>query len=187
MTETKTTKKNNWKVAILSIFLIIVVILSGLFYTNWYNLSRPVSALYYPSLSQQELKQKELEFSSSTTGLPFWIWVVLPRLFPEKLPSFGGYTALGLTWKPGNQLPNGLTQEYRGVSRVILANATPPFNQQNYQQFFLDCAQDPRFNSDFLLPEITYNVNLSWYERLSYRLILIPSVKKSLITENNNQ
>ena len=26
-------------------------------------------------------------------GLPYWIWQVLPRMFPETLPGPGGYTS----------------------------------------------------------------------------------------------
>ncbi len=179
MAETTGAQQFTWKTAIASVLIIILIIFLGMFYADWRNLSRPVSAVYYQTSNPQELTQAD--FSQSTTGIPFWIWVVLPRLFPEKLPSFGGYTALGLTWQPGSQLPNGLTQEYRGVARVILDGANPPFDPESYEQFFCDCAEDPRFNPNFLLPEITYNVDLSLREKLLYRFILIPSVKDSLI------
>ena len=29
-------------------------------------------------------------------GVPYWIWLVLPRVFPEYLPGPGGYASLGL-------------------------------------------------------------------------------------------
>lgn len=29
-------------------------------------------------------------------GIPYWIFFVLPRMFPEKLPGPGGYASLGV-------------------------------------------------------------------------------------------
>lgn len=172
------TLPNALKKAIAAFLIVIVLVLSSLFIVSWRDLSRPVSAVYYSPTTPQELEQAG--FRKGTTGVPFWVWVVLPRLFPEKLPSFGGYTSLGLTWEQGQQLPAGLTQEQRGVARVILTSPTPPFNLSDYRQFLQDCAQDPRFTPSFILPEITYNVPLSLREKLLYRLVLIPSVKTSL-------
>ena len=34
--------------------------------------------------------------TETLTGVPYWIWLVLPRLFPEYLPGPGGYASLGL-------------------------------------------------------------------------------------------
>lgn len=33
------------------------------------------------------------------TGLPYPIWLVLPKLFPQHLPGPGGYAALGFRWE----------------------------------------------------------------------------------------
>ncbi|OKH17413.1 hypothetical protein [[Limnothrix rosea] IAM M-220] len=166
--------KKSWQVAIAATLIAIVLILSLSFLGSLRDYSRPVSAAYY---------QNATTFRAGTTGVPFWIWVVLPRLFPEKLPAIGGYTALGLTWEPGEQLPQGLTQEKRGLSRVILETSDVPFDLDAYSKFLMDCAQDPRFNPNFLLPEITYNVNLSWREKLLYRFAAIPTTKSSLVAE----
>ena len=29
-------------------------------------------------------------------GLPYWIWMALPRVFPDLLPGPGGYRSLGV-------------------------------------------------------------------------------------------
>src|SRR6266852_5755891 len=44
-------------------------------------------------------------------GMPYWIFYVLPRMFPEKLPGPGGYAAFGLGWEQGAELPIGFTQK----------------------------------------------------------------------------
>ncbi len=172
-----TKSKQSWKVAIAATLTAIVLILSLSFLGSLRSYSRPVSAAYYQNAST---------FKAGTTGVPFWIWVVLPRLFPEKLPAIGGYTALGLTWEQGEQLPQGLTQEQRGLARVILDSPDVPFDLEAYSQFLEDCAKDPRFNPNFLLPEITYNVNLSWREKLLYRFAAIPATKASLVSEQQS-
>jgi hypothetical protein len=35
--------------------------------------------------------------TETLTGVPYWIWLVLPRLFPEYLPGPGGYGSLWLS------------------------------------------------------------------------------------------
>ena len=38
-------------------------------------------------------------------GIPYWIWLVLPRIFPEHLPRPGGYAALGFASRQGEEMP----------------------------------------------------------------------------------
>jgi hypothetical protein len=38
-------------------------------------------------------------------GVPYWIFYVLPRVFPEKLPGPGGFASLGAAWEQGQELP----------------------------------------------------------------------------------
>jgi hypothetical protein len=33
--------------------------------------------------------------------MPYWIWLVLPRIFPEYLDDKGGFLSLGFQWKAG--------------------------------------------------------------------------------------
>ena len=51
-------------------------------------------------------------------GIPYWIFYVLPRMFPEKLPGPGGYAALGVPWEQGQELPVGFTKKTIGFPRV---------------------------------------------------------------------
>jgi hypothetical protein len=36
--------------------------------------------------------------AENDAGIPYWIFYVLPRMFPEKLPGPGGYAAFGVAW-----------------------------------------------------------------------------------------
>src|SRR3954464_12596620 len=51
-------------------------------------------------------------------GIPYWIWFVLPRIFPDKLPGPGGYASLGVNWEQGQELPVGFTKKVIGFPRV---------------------------------------------------------------------
>src|SRR5918996_1602873 len=51
-------------------------------------------------------------------GIPYWIFYVLPRIFPEKLPKPGGYAGLGVPWEQGQELPGGFTKKVIGFPRL---------------------------------------------------------------------
>ena len=51
-------------------------------------------------------------------GIPYWIWLVLPRIFPEHLPRPGGYPALGLMSRGGSEMPAGFSRVTIGYPRV---------------------------------------------------------------------
>ncbi len=51
-------------------------------------------------------------------GIPYWIFVVLPRMFPDLLPGPGGYASLGVPWEQGRELPAGFTRKVIGFPRV---------------------------------------------------------------------
>src|SRR5262245_17432395 len=135
-------------------------------------------------------------------GLPYWIWQVLPRMFPDKLP--GGYASLGFIWEPNRELPIGFSKKsvlgseriavncafchtatYRtapDAPRVIVpGGATTLTSPQAFSRFLEACAEDPRFNAGDLLEAIGKMTSLSWTESLSYRLFLIPGTKKALV------
>ena len=136
-------------------------------------------------------------------GIPYWIFYVLPRMFPEKLPGPGGYAALGVPWEQGQELPVGFTKKTIGFARVantcaVCHTATyrsspdeaPVFitagnghttNVEAFFRYLVDCAKDPRFNADNLLREINLVTKLSWFDQLSYRFLIIPITKKRLL------
>jgi hypothetical protein len=136
-------------------------------------------------------------------GVPYWIWLVLPRIFPDYLPGPGGYAALGLLSQDGKDLPIGLSKVTIGVPRVGIncafchttsvrtapdgdrllvpggpANRTAP---QAYLRFLMACASDPRFSPDVILAEIARGYRLSAFERLLYRVAIIPRARERLL------
>ncbi len=136
-------------------------------------------------------------------GIPYWIFYVMPSMFSEKLPGRAGYTSLGLPWQQGKELPIGLTKVVIGYPRVGTncafchtvqhprsANADPVFvptprghanNAEALLEFLVECAKDPRFNSDNILTEIGNWTKLDWMDGLLYRFFIIPDTKKRLL------
>jgi hypothetical protein len=51
-------------------------------------------------------------------GIPYWVWLVLPRIFPDLLPGPGGYKSFGLVWEEGKELPAGFSKKVVGFPRV---------------------------------------------------------------------
>ncbi len=136
-------------------------------------------------------------------GIPYWIFYVLPRMFPDKLPGPGGYASLGVSWEQGQELPIGFTKKTIGFPRVgnncaachttnyrggtdenpVFINAGPghTLNLEAFFRFLVDCAKDPRFNADNLMREINLVTRLPLDDRLIYRFLIIPITKKRLL------
>ena len=136
-------------------------------------------------------------------GIPYWIFYVLPRMFPDKLPGPGGYAAFGVVWEEGQELPVGFSKKVVGFPRVanncaschttsyrMQADAAPVFvptgpnhtlNLWAFFRFLVDCAKDPRFNADNLMTEINLVTDLSFIDRLLYRFAIIPITRKRLL------
>jgi cytochrome c peroxidase len=141
--------------------------------------------------------------SEAEAGVPYWIWLVLPRVFPDLLPGAGGYSALGIVARPAAEMPIGLSKVTIGYPRVGVncalchtasARVTPdalptifpaaPAHQiaaQQYFQFLANAAADPRFTAGTLLGEIAKNHRLSLTERILYRLVIVPSTRRALL------
>jgi hypothetical protein len=146
--------------------------------------------------------------NDGATGIPYAIWVVLPKVFPEYLPGPGGYSSLGFRWEPGrshSEAPVGFSRARVGVERMSIncafchvttyrrAAGAPlefaaagPGNTVNvlaYQNFLTACARDARFSAGGLLPAMQRETELSWLDRLIYRYAIIPVLKKSLLQQ----
>lgn len=141
-------------------------------------------------------------------GIPYWIFYVLPRVFPEKLTQDGkvmpgGYAALGVPWEQGQELPAGFTKKTIGFDRVanncavchtttyrVTPDSNPVFvvggaahttNVGAFFRYLIDCAKDPRFNADILMAEINRVTKLDFIDSLLYRFLVIPITKKRLL------
>jgi len=136
-------------------------------------------------------------------GIPYWIFYVLPRVFSDKLPGPGGYASFGVAWEPGRELPIGFSKKRIGFDRVanncavchtasyrvkhhsdpVLVPTGPnhTLDLEAFFRFLVDCAKDPRFHPDTLMPEINLAADLDWIDRLAYRYLIIPITRKRLI------
>jgi hypothetical protein len=136
-------------------------------------------------------------------GMPYWIWLVLPRVFPEYLPGPGGYASLGMLGKDGHEMPVGFSKVTIGFPRVGIncaichtssvrttPNGVPTIiaggpahqtGEQQYLRFLFACANDPRFTADTILAEIDRNVRLSAIDRALYRFGIIPQTRRAIL------
>jgi hypothetical protein len=192
-------KRRWWKVVLAAVVLLAAA--GGAL--AWYKLFREEPQPDWV-MSTPEMRFKYGSIGAEhDAGIPYWIFYVLPRMFPEKLPGPGGYASLGVAWEQGQELPIGFTKKVIGFPRVAnncaschaasyrkSLNDNPVFvptgpnhtlNLQAFFRFVVDCAKDPRFNPDEILSEIRLVYKLSWLDKLIYRFILIPLTKKRLL------
>jgi mono/diheme cytochrome c family protein len=189
---------------IIAIVLALVLCLGSIGYQAYYHLIRP------ELISQTSLvdNYKYGSVGNDDTEIPYWIWLILPRIFSDMLPHPGGYTALGFTWEAGQETPVGVSKQTIGYPRISLncavchsgtyrATATTPpvilptaasskFDYERYRQFLATAAADSRFTADYLLDTIKYNHELSLFENLFYRWWLIPRTREKLLALNSN-
>ena len=197
-------QSHSWQKRLIILVVVLSLFISGVLFAGWYSLVRRTPLTSY-NTPEEHFKYASIG-TEAVEGIPYWIWVVLPRLFPEKLPGSGGYTSLGLTWEEGQEMPIGLTKENIGIARVglncavchvgtmrksplskpsiLLAAPSTKFDVQRYAQFFFNCAKDPRFTPGFILPEIEYNHHLPFWENAFYRFLIIPQTRKALINQS---
>ena len=140
---------------------------------------------------------------AETDGIPYWVWLVLPRVFPEYLPGPGGYAALGFDTREGRDMPIGMSRVVTGgvsrvgincafchtarvrlrqgdVSTIVPGAPGHQVNWDGYRRFLIASAFDPRFTSGTLLAEIDRNYQLPMFERMLYKWALIPRARRTL-------
>ena len=197
----KATPAPRAKIGLVAIGLFFLLLIGGITYLQFF---RQLPPPYFASDEEHFLYGSI--GTESTSGVPFWLWLVLPRVFPDKLPNPGGYAAIGMVFEEGRDLPVGFSKQTIGFDRVAINCAFchaasyrknplekptivaggPGQTQtpQAYLRFLLDCAGDPRFNSSTLMAEIAKNYRLGPLDRLTYRLV-IPYVKFTLLRQKN--
>jgi mono/diheme cytochrome c family protein len=99
----------------LTIIIVVLLILAVLAYGAWYKLLREVDPYHASELEHFEHGSVGTE---AQQGMPLWIWIVLPRMFPEYLPRPGGWGAIGLPTENFEELPVGFSKVTVGVERV---------------------------------------------------------------------
>lgn len=183
------------KVLISILLILLLVGVGGVMYWSW--LYQRVS--HYAICSDPPV---ETISSSDATGegLPYWLWLVLPRLFPKYLPGSGGYTALGVNWEAGQELPIGFSKQVIGfpeqattfiqchdsaASEEDTLSAATRFNLPEYLDFFETAASDSRFTADYIINSsngISYVYDLSWLDEQIYRWVIIPATREMLLS-----
>jgi len=135
-------------------------------------------------------------------GIPYWIVVVLPRIFDDLLPGPGGYASLGLPWEEGQELPAGFSKKTVGFERigfncalchatryrtrgdetptVVAGGGSHTADIEGLLNFFSDAANDSRFGAETILTQIDLAYPLGWTDRLLYRFVFIPLTRKQL-------
>ena len=147
--------------------------------------------------------------SESRAGIPYWIWLVLPRVFPQYLPDRpgDGYARMGFVYEtPGAARPIGTSYRERpiglvglncatchvgtvkdspqGPARIVLGMPAHQFDIEAYFWFLFACGRDPRFNADTLLPAIkAANPQFSWFDEQFYRFVVIPQARDGIVKQ----
>jgi mono/diheme cytochrome c family protein len=147
--------------------------------------------------------------NDGASGIPYPIWVAMPEVCAHHLPRPQGYAAFGLLYERGRNpavdTPVGFSRAKVGVERMSIncavchtvrarpaADAEPQLyfggaantvDIQGYQRFLSRCAADDRFTADHLIPAMAAKIHLSWLDRLMYRFVLIPFVRKRLLEQ----
>ncbi len=143
-----------------------------------------------------------------SSGIPYWIWRVLPEMFPDALPG-GGYTSLGFIQESGEALPIGFAKGKSNGLETVTQNcatchvgrvrtapdaepqiiATMPANtvdMEGYIQFLRAVALDSRFNAQEMMPYIEASgANLNPFAKILYRFVVIPQTRDALITRGD--
>lgn len=171
----------------------------------WYNSFRE-----RPQRLADESIEEYFKYGSigaeNQSGLPYWIWLVLPRMFPDHLPGPGGYASFGLPWEQGREMPIGFTKKTIGFDRVafncafchtavVRRSADDPvpiiypggpshtFNALAYERFLFKAASDPRFTTKNIMNAIAEVTQLSILDKGLYRFVLIPFTRKALLKQ----
>src|SRR5262245_55400515 len=143
-------------------------------------------------------------------GVPYWIWRILPIVFPDKLPtrSGKGYERLGFLYdgaahgRPiGTSFLAGrvdtvglncatchagtIRDTPTAERRVVLGMPASQMDLQGYARFLSACANDSRFNASTLIEAIEKeNPDFGFFESLLYRFIVIKRKRDGIL---NNQ
>ncbi|TPE49244.1 cytochrome c [Amaricoccus solimangrovi] len=182
------------------LWLLVAMVVLGL--GAWFLLLRPVpqKATNDPA----ELFHHGSIGNEAAQGLPYWIWRVLPKVFPDLMPgNRDGYGAFGLYWAAGDAVPIGMSVKTLGViprvapncafchqgsyrlapedaPRLVSAGAGTRVDTQSYIRFVTRAGSDPRFTADRLMTEIRAIYDMPLWERMTYRFVLIPATRKAL-------
>lgn len=148
--------------------------------------------------------------AEARAGVPYLVWAVLPRLFPERLPKRpgDGYARFGLIFeseKAGRPIGTSYRELRTGLvglncaachtgtlresatapRQIVLGMPAHQFDLQSYQRFFFSCVKDPRFTADNLLQAIRQlNPRYSWFDALLFRWFIFPATRDGILEQS---
>lgn len=181
--------------------LLVIGLIGLAAFTAWYALLREEPQVF--SSPEEAFKYGSIGTEASG-GVPYWVWIVLPEVFPEYLPTpGGGYESLGFIWEPGRDTPVGFSKKTIGIPRVGITCAvchsgtyrtgaqqapelvpTAPATRTDplaYIRFLSAAASDTRFTADTLLPAIKARTTLNLFDEALYRYLIIPFTRDGLL------
>jgi mono/diheme cytochrome c family protein len=154
---------------------------------------------------QQEFKYGSIG-AEARSGIPYWIWLVMPRVFSDLLPDRpgDGYARFGFVYEqPGADRPIGTSYREQpigmvglncavchtgtvrdtagGPEAIILGMPAQQFDLEGYFWFVFAAGNDPRFYADTLIPAIkAADPSFSWFDEQLYRYIVIPRTRDGI-------
>ncbi|HTN97304.1 MAG TPA: hypothetical protein VL101_10025, partial [Nordella sp.] len=159
----------------------------------------------HDNIAEEQFKYGSLN-AENERGIPYPIFYVMPRVFPQCLPGnqLGGYRAFGLPWEEGRELPVGFSKRRLGFDRITQTCAichtatyrmnvadkpvivpTGPSHTTTSQEFlrFLRCAANDRnFSFDGMWEEIKRNFDMGLDDWAIYHA-LIPIVRSRVLDQ----
>lgn len=179
---------------------LVIVLLIALILLYRYKVERPVD---YDAI-EEHFKYGSIG-SEPRSGVPYWIWKVLPVMFPEKIPEGNDYRAFGFLYEEGKDLPIGVSRRrvqgidfvwlncavcHSGTVRenpqaqrqIYLGMPANNFRLYRFVQFLREVALENRFNTDNVLAAIeNLGGRLGLMEKIAYRFFVVDRVRGSLI------
>ncbi|HXJ93263.1 MAG TPA: hypothetical protein VMT20_10335 [Terriglobia bacterium] len=193
-----------WRMTWVKVALaVLIVIGAASAYGLWYYLLR-AEPDFQGATPEEHLKYGAIGLSTDSR-LPYYIWQVLPAMFPEKMPGPGGWASFGFIFEPGHDTPIGFSLRHIGypaleancslchtgtyrtsptdTAKVILGGPAHGLDLEAFQHFLYDCASDPRFTPANVLKAINQVHQTSWFEGLVYEDLIIPVAKYGLLQQ----
>src|SRR4030095_10659314 len=150
------------KKRVISVLAVLLLLGLGGAFVGWYKLFREVSIRY-------QSEEDHFKYGSVGTerpqGIPYYIWKILPSLFPDKLPGSSEYASFGFLFEEGHDTPIGLPRKTVGFPRlgincalchtatyrvapsdspkIILGAPSTTLDLGRYLDFLTACAADP--------------------------------------------
>src|SRR5438034_328042 len=98
----------------ISAIVLVILIALGAFFT-WTKFFREEKEVF--ANEEEHFKYGSLG-AEGDRGIPYYLWMVLPRVFPDLMPGPGGYKSLGVVWEEGREIPVGFSKKVVGFKRI---------------------------------------------------------------------